>query len=509
MSSTAAYAPTKKPQHFGDSLALGMLVMLVVSVLQRCIGLFRGIGFANFLSDADLGRWALINSFFMIAVPIAVLGLPGSFGKFGEYFRVRSQFSAYFRLVSVVSLVGMSFACIMILMAPQAFSRLVLDELVPYRIVVWCVLVLISVMAFSFLNELTASFREVRVVSQMQFVQSVTFTLAGLSLVAIYRHWWVLLPSFAIAQWAGMLPGLWKLRTRHGSEFRPASSASAGEIWRRIAPYAATLWAINLFSNLIEISDRYMLLHLLSHRGEAFGQAVVGQYHCARILPNLLSSIAMTLGGVLLPFLSVDWEQGQPARIAAKIRQMAQSVCVGFMGLSVVAMLGSPVLFQLIFGGRYDLAQQVLPLALLQATWLGMFVVSEPFLLCAERGKDLAGLLLVALVANLGLNSLLIPAFGLQGGMVATAASNFFALGLLYWRMSRFGCSLGKGTYLLSLAPAFIVLGPAATSLVLVVIVFIGGRTQWLLSGNDRAQIDEAVLPKLSRLGIRLDSLWP
>jgi O-antigen/teichoic acid export membrane protein len=483
--------------------------MLLVNVVQRFFGLLRGIGFANFLSDVELGHWALINSFFVIAVPIAVLGLPGSFGKFAEYFRVRSQFAGYFRLVSSVTLAGVALTCILILLLPEAFSRLIFRESVSYQIVVWCVLVLTSVVAFSFLSELAASFREVRTISQMQFAQSVTFTLVGLTLVAIYRQWWVLLPSFLIAQCVGILPGLWRMRAEHVGEFQKESTVPGSHIMRRVAPYAITLWAVNLFSNLFEVGDRYMLLHLMSGDSEAVGQAAVGQYHCARILPNLLTSVAIMLGGVLLPYLSADWEQEQRQRIAAKIRQMAQGVCIGFLMLAVAAMLASPLLFQFVFTGRYQLAQQVLPIALLQATWGGLFLVSEPFMLCAERGKELAALLLLSLVTNLGLNACLIPWFGLHGGMATTAASNLLALSLLYWRMARCGCWLGTGTVVLSLAPLAIVFGPTVSSAILVGIVFIAGRTNWLLSAVDKAQMDAALLPKLHRFGLRLESLWP
>ena len=79
-------------------------------------------------------------------------------------------------------------------------------------------------------------------------------------------------------------------------------------MWTRILPFAAALWCSNLIGNLFDLSDRYMLLHLTA-AGEASGQALVGQFYCGRILPNLLLSLGMMLGGVLLPYLSCDWER--------------------------------------------------------------------------------------------------------------------------------------------------------------------------------------------------------
>ena len=497
-------------QRAGDSFAIGVLVMLLVSIVQRCVGLIRGIGFAYFLTDVELGQWALANSFFVIAVPIAVLGLPGSFGKFVEHFRTRALFAKYFRRVAAVSLLGSLATSASILVYPGAFSWLIFGEPTSTTVTLWCVVTLVSVIAFSFVGELTAAFRQVKTVSHMQFAQSASFAVLGLGLVAVEGSWWVLLPSFAISHWIAILPGIWKLYIAHGDEFLDNSNSDPQtiSIWQRILPYAATLWVVNFASNMFEVGDRYMLLHLVPG-GETVGQGTVGQYHCARILPNLLTSLAVMLGGVLLPYLSADWESGQQDRITARMRQIVQAVCISFLGLSVAALVAAPLLFQVAFSGRYELALAVLPLALLQATWAGVFLVAEPYLLCAERGKQLLLLLVLALCVNLGLNWALIQTLGLYGALTATAIANLLALLLLFWRMRACGCNLGWGTVVLTITPLALVGGAIPATAALTLIVFAAGRTEWLLSAQDREQIDELALQKLERFGIRLQSIWP
>lgn len=506
--STTAMTPSADARHAGDSFAMGVLVMLAVNILQRCVGLLRGLGFCHFLTDVELGQWALANSFFVIAVPIAVLGLPGSFGKFVEYFRHRGQLGDYLSRVVTFSLAGLLLTASVIGLFPGSFSWLVFRQSSPGSVVLWCVIAFICITVFSFVSELVASLRQVRAVSVMQFAQSLVFAIVGLSLVAAYRSWTVLLPSFAIACVLAILPGLWVLRSQYREEFVPSGTVEGRKFWMRIVPYAAALWFMNFLSNMFEVGDRYMLLHLLPGGYEA-GQAVVGQYHCGRILPNLLVSVALMLGGVLLPYLSADWEAGRQDRIAARLRQMVQSVCVGFMALSVAAMVVAPLLFDMGFGNRYQQAEAILPMALLQAIWAGLFLIAEAYMLCAERGKQLAALLVVGLAINLGLNWWMIQSFGLPGAVAATSAANLVTLLLLFWRMSRCGCSLGPGTVWLCFAPLAVPAGPVVTMLALVVIVFLAGRTEWLLSQVDRQQIDEAVLGKLKRYGIRLRSLWP
>ncbi len=75
--STSALRSERKVPRASESFAFGVVMMLGMNVLQRLIGLGRNFGFCQFLSDSDLGHWALANSFFVIAAPLAVLGLPG------------------------------------------------------------------------------------------------------------------------------------------------------------------------------------------------------------------------------------------------------------------------------------------------------------------------------------------------------------------------------------------------------------------------------------------------
>lgn len=483
--------------------------MLIMSVLQRSVGLIRGLGFARYLSDVELGQWALANSFLIIAVPIAVLGLPGSFGKFVEYYRTRNQLGAYFNRAVWVTLFGAMLTSILILATPRYFTWLVFGDEYSMQIVALCVLSLLTTIGMSFMHELVSGFRQVQTVSYMQFTQSFVFAVVGLTLVVIYRSWWVLLPSIAIANCLAIVPGWYKLRRTYTNEFRtPPQSEVGGGIWRRILPFAASLWAMNLLSNLFEVGDRYMLLHLVGG-AEHFGQALVGQYHCARILPNLLISLGLMLGGVLLPYLSSDWEAGNSQVIRDRMRQLVQGVAIGFLALSIAAMIASPFLFQNLFSGRYELAQSALPLALAQSIWAALYLVAQAYLLCAERGKQLVVLLVISLTINLGLNWYLIQWYGLYGALIATAIANLVALGLLFWRTSVCGCPFDTGTILLCGSPVVLLAGPSGAMLCLVAIVFLAGRTEFLLKQKDREQMDVFILGKLERVGIRMNSIWP
>jgi polysaccharide transporter, PST family len=513
MSSSCCTNPVSR---VGDNFALGVFVMLALSIVQRSVGLLRSLGFCHFLSDVELGQWALTNSFFVIGVPLAVLGLPGVFGKFSEYYRSRGQLSEFCSRVAWASGLALAISCGLLLTFANQFAWLIYGESKPIQVIGACVLAFAAAAAFSFINELASSLRLVRVVSMMQFIQSLLFAILGVAGIAYLRSWQVLLPAFAVASIVGLLPGVWALWQQHGNELggpafqmphRTLSNQELG-IWHRILPYAGTLWLLNFLGNMFEVTDRYMLLHL-NPISEATGQALVGQYHAGYILPNLLTSLSMMLSGVLLPYLSADWELGRHEQIGQRMRQMLISMSLGYMTLAVGALSVAPILYKLAFGGRYELAVSVLPMTMMQATWFSLYFVCQSYMLCAERGRLLTGILACGLAVNLGLNWFLIQAFGLPGALVATATSNFCVLCFLLWWLKRSRINLGWGTTLLCLSTGAMAAGAIAAACVLVACTFLAGRTDWLLSQCDRQAIDGAIIPRLKRLGLALDSIWP
>lgn len=429
--------------------------MLVVNVLQRAVGLLRNLGFCHFLSDAELGQWSLANSFFVLAAPLAVLGLPGSLGKFVEIYRRQGALGSYLRSLTMVSACGLLGLCLAMLVAPQWFAWAVFNDATSSEDIAWLIATLAAVTIFNFVNELMSALRQVRVVSAMQFINSAGFALFGILGLLWAQRWSVLLPSYSIACLVATLPGLWVLRQAHGHELK-ANAPIAG-MWSRIIPFAITLWCMNLLTNMFDVCDRALLLHL-TPGDAAEGQSLIGQYHCGRIIPALLISVASLLSGILLPYLSADFEAGDRERLRKRLEQVLQAVAVVFSSAALVAILASPLLFDVLFSGRYEEAQHILPLALVQCIWMSLFYLAQTYLFCLERGKQVALIILGGLVLNAGLNYPLIIGFGLAGSVAATAIASAAILAVLLWRIGREGEPLGWRTAAICFAPAVLLL---------------------------------------------------
>src|SRR6516162_10202794 len=74
-----------------DTLALGVVLLLASTVLQRAVGFAREICFCRWLSPEELGEWDMAFGFLMMAGPLLVLSLPGTFGRYLERYRQAGQ----------------------------------------------------------------------------------------------------------------------------------------------------------------------------------------------------------------------------------------------------------------------------------------------------------------------------------------------------------------------------------------------------------------------------------
>ncbi len=506
--STAVVRTNNSTAVIGDSFARGVMVMLIINLGQRVVGLVRNFGFCHFLTDSELGHWALANSFFMMAAPLVVLGLPGSFGKFVEYYRQRGCLRIYLTRTATMIAVSSLLIAMAMFASPKLLSWLVYRDEATTRVVTWTVIALLSQIGYNVVYEVTLSLRQVRAISWMQFTNGVSFAILSIIWLSFGAGWAVLLASYAVACLLGMSAGIWSVWTNCRQELAHDGSMTHRELWPRILPFAAALWLTNLLTNTFDISDRYMLLHF-SQGGVEVGQSLVGQYYCGRIMPNLVTSLALMLSGLVLPYLSADWEAGDHANIRRRMMHVLSIASLTFTGMGVAALLVAPVLFEQYFAGRYADAQSILGLSFIQCIWQSMFLIASSYLVCAERAKLFCINLAIGLMINIALNWPFIYYFGLYGTVSATLIANFVVMLLTFRTMGSLGCKLGARTLILAIFPAILLCGPTLSALAIGLVFFLASRTDWVLTDQDRTDIDNLVVPKLTATGLPIRSLWP
>ncbi len=442
-----------------ESLVTGLSFLLVLTVVQRFIGLARSVLFCRWMSDSELGQWSLAFSFLMIAAPLSVLGLPGCFGRYVERYRQAGLLPIFLRRVGLVCLFSSGLFITTLAIARQPFTELIFRSqsasFLPVLIVTLALVVLSNA-----LMELMNGLRQIRIASLMRFGASISFAAVSFALLAIGLNG----PSAAIIGFgSGALLAiliasysLWCYReslSSINSASKECDAESVGwSMWKTLISFAVWLWLLDLLTNLVTISDRYMLLHFASGSAEE-AQGLVGQYHSSLVIPSIFQAVALMVAGAALPYLSKDWEAGRRAHVSRTLNVMLKGMLITMTIGAAICQIASPLLFDLLLQGRYAVGGSVLPWAFACFIWLGVAFMASQYLMCAEKGKWASLTLAITVGVNIGLNAILVPRFGLQGVVWATAAANLSLVVMTLYLIKRWGMNLDHRIWYLSAFP--------------------------------------------------------
>lgn len=412
-----------------DSLSTGIVFVLAAMIVQRLVGMVRSVLFCDLMSEEEVGLFSLGFSSLVLLAPFAVLGIPGSFGRYVEYYRQRGELGAYLRRTICVSLgLGAALSLAIVVFANWA-AVLLFNDASQFHLAMLTGVSLFFVVTFNLLNELATALRKTRRASWMQFVSSIAFAAAGLSLLWVSGG----LAEYAVLGYAAacvaaslvawpVVRAVWQISDTSDARL------SNRTMWGKLLPYTAWFWAFNLLTNVFDISDRYLILWW-SKAPIAEAQALVGQLHSARVFPVLIVGLATMIAGILLPHLSHDWETGRREQVAQKLRFAIKISSLIFSFLSAGVIFAAPVIFHIVWRGRYDQGLSLLPITCSMCVWQCLTILSQQYLWCTERARLACIPISVGLVLGLGLNAFLLPRYGIAGAAVSAALANFATLG--------------------------------------------------------------------------------
>jgi PST family polysaccharide transporter len=469
-----------------DTLLASVAVLLVVNLVQRSVGFGRSLLFCRWLEPEGLGHWEMAYGFLLLAAPVAVLGLPGSFGRYLERFRQRGQLRMFMRR-AVAWTAGFSLLTAGVLCAfRQSFAWLVFGNEEQASLMLLVTGVLLCVILHHFLEAVFAGLRVFRVVSCMQFAQSMLFASLSLSLLAWYRND---ASSIALGYGAAcLLSSLGVIAWSRSVDYQPAPDApdtSHREFWPPLLRFAVWVWVTNLLSNLFAVIDRYMIIHCSGLPAEE-SLGLVGNYHTSMLLPALLVSVANLLVGAMTPHLSCDWEAGQSQRVSQRLNFIFTLVSIGMLAAGIAVLIVTPTLFHWMFGNKYDEGLAVLPWALAGCVWFSLLLVAQTYVWCAEKTRHAAIPLTVGLGLNVLLNFLLLPRYGLLGALVATALATGIALGVQLFVNERLRMVISRGTIVATLLPLALAFGLPTALPLLIVLLIACGTTRFVLAPHEQ-----------------------
>lgn len=494
----------------GDNFGHGLLALLISTILQRGLGLVRNLLFCWLLLETELGIWSLAQSFLFLAAPLAVLGLPGSYARYIERYRQQGQLAKFLKQSLLLTAFGSLVFTTVLLTAPEYFSKLILGHAETSTSMLAICFCLLSMILFNTLVEIAGGLRQIRLVSKMHFINSFAFTCTGLLALFLSESWQALVVAFGISHCAGALPIL-NLWFHRDSLTVPADSAQYSAIpseqaatphnswtmWNRLLRYAFSIWLMNLLINLFDVVDRYMLLYWLESSIE-YNQALLGQYHAARIFPLLLLSLGTMLSNLLLPYISAAWEAGEKTQVGSHVTDSLKLSSLILWCVSLGFMVLAPWIYDIGLQYRYQLGLEVQPACFLITIWSTLFLIAQNYLLCAERGRVVVVICATGLLLNGILNAVLIPSFELKGAVTATWLANGILLLMILIGIRNAGCRLDRTLWITLFAPLSLLAGAVYSSLALALLLALAARTEWLITARDQIRL-ENLLQKYQR----------
>ena len=370
----------------------------------------------------------LAFNFLLLAAPLLVLGVPGSFGRYVDHYRQRGQLLCFLRRTLLLTVVASLLGTGVLVAAPDWFARLLYDDASRPGLIQLLGGVLLAVVTFNFLVELLTALRLVRFASLMQLVSSLTFAVIGIVLLCATQHREAAVlfaygAAACTASVVGIIIVVRYCRDLPESETQLPHSA----LWSKLAPFAFWVWAGNLTTNLFEVADQFMLKHFAGLAPSA-ADSLIGQYYCSRVVPLLMISGACMFASSLLPHLTRDWDAGRYAAVRQRMQLVLKAGALSLTLAAALVLVAAPLLFTVVLRGKYDTGLTVLPATLTYCVWYCLGCLATSYLLCAERAKWGSLALLIGFVTNLLLNYWWAPRFGLAGVVAATATAN--AVGL-------------------------------------------------------------------------------
>ncbi|HUY90588.1 MAG TPA: glycosyltransferase [Pirellulales bacterium] len=486
--------PTPPTLH-ADTLAGGVVLLLGLTIAQRLVGFLRGVLFCRWLDAEQLGQWDLSFGFLMMAAPVALLGLPGSFGRYVEYFRQRGQLRTFLRRMALCTALLTLSAMAIAMAGNRAFSRLIYGGDDCGRLVAWLAFGAGAWMSHMVLMALFNALRMTRVVAAMQFLNSFAFAVLALGfLLAWQPSAETVVGAFGGACLISSAVGAIYVRRVWSGLPPTVSSAPQREFWAKLAPFALWIWIANWLAHLFGLADRYLLIH---HSGlpEVEALALVGQYHSSRVVPLLFLGIAEMLAALITPHLTHDWEDGRREDVPRRLNSMLKSFAFALTFGSCLVLLVSGWLFSVALGGKYAEGLTVLPWTLASCVWGSLAIVAANYLWCAEQPKLVSVAMLGGLVMNVSLNLWLLPKFGLPGVVLATATGNAVLLLLTYSAATMIGLRPDRGTWGLAILPLAIGFGPWTTAAALLIVALLAACTRWLVDDADKQKLWAAAAP--------------
>jgi O-antigen/teichoic acid export membrane protein len=399
------------------SLAKDTLLYAGATLIERALGFALLSVLTRLLKVEEFGIWAQTAAVCSMLMPFAVLGMPASVVRFFSAGLGSVERARWMGLLLAFSIaIVLAFSTIGVL-APDLIAKAVYGD-AKY---LGYLAILLTLLAADVVFDLLVAFQ--RASGRMRRIAAALVTRGSLriGILGLGLTWAQL--SFVQAFFALAATQLALTLLAYAGEARPANAAQAvapsSATMSTLLKFAAPMLVTSVLASIHNYADRLVLAHLA-------GIKAVAVYSAAGTVVSVVTIAHTVIGFTVFPLLSRVWTS-QPREVAAQIHSRAMAVYL-YVAAPLVAWLtvSTNIILPIIATQDYLLSTQTIGLLCGAALTMGVYQVSAYWLLMLSRGKDMAYMTAMALVANVTGSLWLVPIFGITG-----AAASAFGVNLV------------------------------------------------------------------------------
>lgn len=482
-----------------DTFAKSIFLIGFLMVLQRGIGFLRSFYVCGALPSEEVGQWDLAFNFFVIAAPLAVLGIPGSFGRYLARFELGGQDSRLLRQTLPVCLLLALAASWLVWWFDATVARYFFgspDQAAGVRLLA---IGLPAVVFFNFSTSWFSGKRLNRFVFRIQFAQTVFFALLCVVGFALYEASAAsVIVAYVLSCLIGLLLAVSYWIVERGPQRQFDDQTLPIKVWNKILPFAVWVWVGNALTNLFAMCDRILLVNFFPDTDQDV-QFLIGQYHTACLFPLLLTTVGSMAASTGMPYLSRDWESGNTDSVRRHMNAMLKAMGLLCLACSVAILLLAPVMFGVIWKDKFAVGESLLPITLCSCSLAAVAIVAQNYFWCIEKTWIGSGLLLVGLLVNFGVGFLLIASRGITGVAASTLVAHAIVLAAVLMLCVWQSLKLDAGVYVICLSLLAIGLGQWVAVTMLVAVLIVAWRTPLLIDTETK----QLLATKLRQIHVR------
>lgn len=425
MGSLPAASPSGGSDHqTGSSLrtiAKGSLLTFVGTGASTALLFVTNTLLARGLGRETYGQYSLVLATIEIAVLVSALGLGTGVARYIPYLREHRQTADVRRVIRVALLstiaTGGIIALGLIALSPWLAGGFFHDPALRMALAITS----IGIPLFALLELLASILRGFGDVRARVYFQDFLFHgLVGLSVIGVLVFQLQLAETLAARILAALIAvGALAVYVRRKLPTLLPDAADAptpNSIFRTLIVFSIPLLGTSLLSVLLVRSDTILL-------GYFMDASDVGLYNGAAPIARILQFIQSSIGYIFLPVITALYARRQIEELRRSFVVITKWTFFVTFPIFLTIFLFPTQTLALFFGNEFLAGASVLRILLLGTLFDVTVGLNSILLISLGKQKTVLAATSIAVIGNLGLNLLLIPAFGLVGSAIATATA--------------------------------------------------------------------------------------